>query len=340
MPVDEQIRHALGFAAIVEDRLGRQPTSVIDLGTGGGVPGLVLLSCWTEARVVLLDSNERRTEFLSETIDSWSAAPRGEVLRGRAEELGHQGDLRECFEVVTSRSFGIPALTAECGAAFLAPGGWMVVSEPPDVAPGTVGRLKACRLSASWRTGVFGSEVDSATNSSTSRPRWTADFPDGSASRSSAPCSDDRAQTTGPGSSGGGGSGGALLSAEMFHVEHLVSVSGRAHPVSGAGAELPFSGNRGIVTDAGLAPTHDRLWELQGVCASRPDRPGGRTRHRDGVVERRPRWSRCGAMGRVEGPGPAADLPAQRGWAGRACRRRPAGPGRAPMTGPFVGPFG
>jgi 16S rRNA (guanine527-N7)-methyltransferase len=135
MPIDDQIDHALGFVAIVEDRLGRQPTGVLDLGTGGGVPGLVLLSCWADARIVLIDASERRTDFLSETIEGWPATSRGEVIRGRAEELGRHEDLRERFEVVTSRSFGIPALAAECGSAFLAPGGWMIVSEPPNTDP-------------------------------------------------------------------------------------------------------------------------------------------------------------------------------------------------------------
>ena len=135
MPIDAQIDHALGFVHVVEERHGGPPASVIDLGPGGGVPGLVLGSCWPEARVVLMDASERRTQFLAETLEEWNASGGVEVVRGRAEELGHRPDLREQFDAVTSRSFGIPALTAECGSSFLSPGGWMVVSEPPDAAP-------------------------------------------------------------------------------------------------------------------------------------------------------------------------------------------------------------
>jgi 16S rRNA (guanine527-N7)-methyltransferase len=135
MPIVDQIDHALGFVFVVEARLGGPPSSVIDLGTGGGVPGLVLGSCWTDARVVLMDASERRTQFLAETLEGWPSSGGIEVVRGRAEELGHREDLREQFDAVTSRSFGIPALTAECGSSFLALGGWMVVSEPPDAAP-------------------------------------------------------------------------------------------------------------------------------------------------------------------------------------------------------------
>ncbi len=133
MPIEDQIDHGLGFVVVVESVLGRRPTSVIDLGTGGGVPGLVLVSCWPDCRVVLIDASERRTRFLQETLEGWPGPSGAEVIRGRAEELGHLTALREMCEAVTSRSFGIPALTAECGSSFLAVDGVMVVSEPPEV---------------------------------------------------------------------------------------------------------------------------------------------------------------------------------------------------------------
>jgi 16S rRNA (guanine527-N7)-methyltransferase len=136
MAIEDQIDHALGFVAVLEDRLGAPPRSVLDLGTGGGVPGLVLISCWPETRVVLMDASERRTGFLSETLEGWDGGRNAEVVRGRAEELGRRTEMREQFEAVTSRSFGTPALTAECGSAFLSVDGWMVVSEPPDLPSG------------------------------------------------------------------------------------------------------------------------------------------------------------------------------------------------------------
>ena len=136
MQIDAQIDHALGFVVILEQRFGGAPASVIDLGTGGGVPGLVLVACWPETRVVLMDANERRTLFLEETLSDWPGAERAEVVRGRAEELGRRPQLREQFDAVTSRSFGVPAATAECGSSFLSAGGAMVVSEPPEPSPG------------------------------------------------------------------------------------------------------------------------------------------------------------------------------------------------------------
>ncbi len=131
MPVKEQIDHSLGFVVAVERMLGRSPDQVADLGTGGGVPGLVLHSCWPQARLCLMDGNQRRTEFLSAEVEGWSSARSVEVARGRAEELAHEERYRFRFDVVVARSFGPPAVTVECGAPLLGSGGIMVVSEPP-----------------------------------------------------------------------------------------------------------------------------------------------------------------------------------------------------------------
>jgi 16S rRNA (guanine527-N7)-methyltransferase len=134
--LDAQIDHALGFAAAFERSLGRPPRSMLDLGSGGGLPGLVLYEAWPETEVVLLDSSRRRTEFLRLELSlSAGEGPqeriRVEVLRGRAEEVAHDGRYRERFEAVSSRSFGRPAVVAECGAPFLKTPGVLVVSEPP-----------------------------------------------------------------------------------------------------------------------------------------------------------------------------------------------------------------
>jgi 16S rRNA (guanine527-N7)-methyltransferase len=131
MPMGEQIDHALGFVFVVENVLGRSPRSVLDLGSGGGMPGLVLASCWPDSRVVLLDSNERRTAFLTTEIAALDAGGDLEVVRGRAEECARTEPLRDAFELVTARSFGPPAVTAECGAQYLSVHGLLVASEPP-----------------------------------------------------------------------------------------------------------------------------------------------------------------------------------------------------------------
>jgi 16S rRNA (guanine527-N7)-methyltransferase len=57
---------------------------------------------------------------------------RVQVERARAELAGRNLSLRGRFDLVVARSFGPPAVTAECAAPFLRPGGQLVVTEPPD----------------------------------------------------------------------------------------------------------------------------------------------------------------------------------------------------------------
>jgi 16S rRNA (guanine527-N7)-methyltransferase len=74
----------------------------------------------------------RRCEFARGVVDDLGWAGRVEVRCERAEVLGREPGLRERFPVVVARSFGPPAVTAELAAGFLATGGLLVVSEPPE----------------------------------------------------------------------------------------------------------------------------------------------------------------------------------------------------------------
>ena len=130
-PVEVQVEHALGFAAGPVGVHGDPAARLFDLGSGGGVPGLVLAAAWPDAEVVLLDASDRRTAFLVESVDALGFSDRVRVVRGRAEVAGRDPNLRGRFDVVVARGFGPPAVTAECGAPFLEVGGRLIVSEPP-----------------------------------------------------------------------------------------------------------------------------------------------------------------------------------------------------------------
>jgi 16S rRNA (guanine527-N7)-methyltransferase len=130
-PIEPQITHAEGFAHCWESMRDTPPSDLLDLGSGGGLPGLVLLERW-QCRAVFLDSMAKRSSFLSEALD-WPGAPaKGEVVTARAEEAARWPELEGGFDLVTARSFGPPATTAECAVRFLKVGGVLIVSEPPS----------------------------------------------------------------------------------------------------------------------------------------------------------------------------------------------------------------
>ena len=133
----------------------------VDLGTGGGIPGLVLATL-TICRWVLVDRGERRGSFLRWAVRRLGLGERVEVVVADAVEVG-RGPLRGKANLVTARGFAPPGPTAECGAPLLLPGGLLVVSEPPDETQCEVGRwegegLRAMGLAdwGSWHTGQAG----------------------------------------------------------------------------------------------------------------------------------------------------------------------------------------
>ena len=131
-PIETHIEHAQRYARVWNQFRSQSPGRVVDLGSGGGVPGLVLFEAWG-TEMVLLDSMEKRCRFLR-TIISDPRVPAGlSVAEGRAEELAHDPHLEGTCDLVVARSFGPPSATAECAVRFLGVGGLLIVSEPPDV---------------------------------------------------------------------------------------------------------------------------------------------------------------------------------------------------------------
>jgi 16S rRNA (guanine527-N7)-methyltransferase len=127
-PVSEQRAHAAAFVDAIDPL---PATRAIDLGSGGGVPGLVLATLLPTTRWVLLDAMQRRTAFLREAVEILGLGARVTVHTARAEDAGRDPAFRGTADLVVARGFGAPALTAECAAPLLAAGGLLVVSEPP-----------------------------------------------------------------------------------------------------------------------------------------------------------------------------------------------------------------
>ncbi|MGH7357183.1 MAG: RsmG family class I SAM-dependent methyltransferase [Candidatus Rokuibacteriota bacterium] len=131
-PVEPQVAHGHHLAAALGDFTGR----FLDLGSGGGVPGLVLAVAWPRARGTLLDSRRKAWAALEAAVAVLDLAPRIEVVCARAEILARAPAYREQFDLVVARAFGSPAVTAESAVGFLAPAGRLVVTEPPTPQPG------------------------------------------------------------------------------------------------------------------------------------------------------------------------------------------------------------
>lgn len=134
-PIAPHIAHALGFVdALVAVRpdLTEPGRSFVDLGAGGGLPGLVAALALPFSTWLYLDVNVRRTGFLAMCVEELGIADRVEIRCERAELTGQNPQYRDRFDGLVARGFAGPPVTAECGAPLLSANGLFVISEPPD----------------------------------------------------------------------------------------------------------------------------------------------------------------------------------------------------------------
>lgn len=161
--LEELYDHAAGFvpaASVVFGGTGaraardadpfRDGLACVDVGTGAGVPGVLLAVQHPSWHWRLVDASERRCEFAWRAVRALQLGSRVEVVHGRVDELAHVEAWRGSADLVTARLFGPPAEVAECALPIVADGGHLVVS----VSAATVGRWRDADLAALGATVV------------------------------------------------------------------------------------------------------------------------------------------------------------------------------------------
>jgi 16S rRNA (guanine527-N7)-methyltransferase len=109
-------RHLMNCAAVAD--LVPPASSVIDLGSGAGLPGVVLAMLLPDSEVVLLEPQARRVAFLEECVRALELG-NAAVRRGRAEDVA--GDLTA--DVVTARAVAPMDRLAAMALPLVRPGG-------------------------------------------------------------------------------------------------------------------------------------------------------------------------------------------------------------------------
>ena len=112
------VLHSLSIAKIIRFREG---TKVLDVGTGGGFPGIPLAIMFPEIEFTLMDSIEKKTEFLRETADELGLK-NVEVVTSRAEDYIKKGK-RESYDLGLCRGVAELRVILEYVIPFLKVGG-------------------------------------------------------------------------------------------------------------------------------------------------------------------------------------------------------------------------
>ena len=108
----------------------KQGSKVIDVGTGAGFPGIPLKIMRNDINLTLLDSLNKRINFLNEVSDKLNL--NAECIHARAEEGGRKKELREQFDIATARAVAALPVLCEYCMPYVKLGGYFIALKGPN----------------------------------------------------------------------------------------------------------------------------------------------------------------------------------------------------------------
>lgn len=130
--VEIDIKHFLDSLTPFTTHLFNGKKSLIDIGTGGGFPGVPLKIVNSDLSVTLLDSLNKRIIFLNEVIKELKLKDIT-AIHGRAEEFSIKPAYREKFDISISRAVASLDTLSEWCIPFVKVGGYFVSMKGPDI---------------------------------------------------------------------------------------------------------------------------------------------------------------------------------------------------------------
>lgn len=131
---DEEIvkKHFIDSIKVFEVEELKNANYIIDIGTGGGFPGVPMKIVKEDCKMVLLDSLNKRVTFLNEVIKELSLKDI-EALHGRAEDFAKEEKYREKFDGVVSRAVANLTVLSEFCLPYVKVGGYFVALKGPAI---------------------------------------------------------------------------------------------------------------------------------------------------------------------------------------------------------------
>ena len=131
---DEEIvkKHFIDSIKVFKFEGLKNAKNIIDIGTGGGFPGIPMKIIKPEINIVLLDSLNKRIKFLDEVIKELQLK-NIKAIHGRAEDFAQETQYREKFDVAVSRAVANLTVLSEFCLPYVKVGGFFVAMKGPAV---------------------------------------------------------------------------------------------------------------------------------------------------------------------------------------------------------------
>lgn len=145
-------RHFLDSLSLAP-HLGDQPDSLVDIGSGGGFPGIPLKLLRPDMGLTLVESVAKKTSFLSHLVACLGLS-KVRVLTTRAEQLGRDPHEREQHAVVTARAVAELPVLVEYGIPLLRIGGRLLAPKGANAGAELAAAARAIELLGATLTGI------------------------------------------------------------------------------------------------------------------------------------------------------------------------------------------
>lgn len=138
-------KHFLDCISVFTSGVIAPGSSIIDVGTGAGFPGIPMKLYDSSLNITLLDSLNKRINFLNEVISVLNLSGMT-TLHGRAEDYGVNKEHREKYDICVSRAVANLATLSELCLPFVKVGGYFIAMKGPKASEELEAAQKAIKL--------------------------------------------------------------------------------------------------------------------------------------------------------------------------------------------------
>lgn len=135
-------KHFIDSLSLVKACHDLSNKTLIDIGTGAGFPGIPLKIVFPDLKITLLDSLNKRINFLKTVIEEL-ALENIEVFHGRAEDYAEKGKLREKYDICVSRAVANLSTLCEYCIPYVKVGGYFIPYKSEKIKDEIVNAKKA-----------------------------------------------------------------------------------------------------------------------------------------------------------------------------------------------------